>query len=181
MKLYHYVPKDSTVMTEGLMSFSKSPNINLKSYVWRAKGLKTQEDVSNWMEKCFKGRSRGIRLFTEPIKWYDHSVEVLKGFVDEFTLISVDVSELNADGLIESIYFSPAIHKVHPEALTNPKIMWKSDESYVKLDSIDDIDFSPIDWSICNDKEGRRFAFIPYYLFVMKDGVIPAKYIKEVK
>ena len=71
-------------MTEGLMSFSKSKRVNLKSYIWRAKGLKTQEDVSNWMEKCFKGRSRGIRLFTEPIKWYDHSVEVLKGFVEGF-------------------------------------------------------------------------------------------------
>lgn len=178
MKLYHYVPKDSTVMTEGLLSFSKSKKVNLKSYIWRAEGLKTKKDVCKWMEKCFKGRSLGIRFFTEPIKWNDNSVEVLKSFVDEFALISVDISKLNTDGLIESIYFSPAVHKVHPEALTDPNFNMKCDEFYIKLKSIKDIDFSPVDWSICDDKKGRRFAFVPYYLFVIKDGVIPPKYIQ---
>ena len=181
MKLYHYIPKDSTVLTEGLLSFSKSPNVNLKSYVWREKGLKTKEDVCRWMEKCFKGRSRGIRFFTEPIKWYPHSIELLKGFVDEFTLISVDVDKLNADHLIEAVYVSPPIHKTHPEVFTDPNFNLKCDEFYVKLKSIKDIDYSPVDWSICNDKEGRRFAFTPYYLLVMKDGVIPPKYIRKVK
>ena len=45
MKLYHYIPKDNTVMTDGLQSFAKSKSVNLKSYLWRDKELKTQEEV----------------------------------------------------------------------------------------------------------------------------------------
>ena len=82
MKLYHYIPKDNTVMTDGLQSFAKSKSVNLKSYLWRDKELKTQEDVCNWLEKSFVGRSRGIRFFTEPIKWYEQSVDLLKNFAE---------------------------------------------------------------------------------------------------
>lgn len=177
MKLYHYIPKNNTVMTEGLLSFAKSETINLKSYVWRAENLKTKEDVVAWMEKCFKGRSRGIRCFTEPIKWYEHSVDLLKNFAENNVLISIDVDRLNADNLIEAIYVSLPLGEQHPECLEHPEIMSQCDEFYDKVASIDDIDFSPLNWEICNDKIGRRFAFVRYYLLVLKNGIVPPQYI----
>lgn len=67
MKLYHYIPKDNTIKTDGLQSFAKSKTVNLKSYLWRDKNLKTQEDVIEWLEKCFTGRSRGIRFLLNPL------------------------------------------------------------------------------------------------------------------
>ena len=120
MKLYHYVPKDNTVKTDGLLSFYKSKNVNLKSYLWRAEGLKTKEDVITWMERCFVGRSRGIRFFIEPIKWYNHSKELLKKFTENNILISVDIDRLYKDNLIESIYVSPPMGKQCPESIETP-------------------------------------------------------------
>ena len=40
--------------------------------------------------------------------------------------------------------------------------------------------YSPIDWSVCNDKLGRRFAYIRYYLVIVKDGIIPPRYISQI-
>ena len=46
---------------------------------------------------------------------------------------------------------------------------------------IDDIYYSPIDWSVCDDELHRRFAYARYYLIVVKGGVIEPKYLKIVK
>ena len=45
---------------------------------------------------------------------------------------------------------------------------------------LNDISQEPVDYSVCDDESGRRFAFLPMYLLVMKDGVIPPKYLKKV-
>ena len=53
------------------------------------------------------------------------------------------------------------------------------DEMWIKLkNGIKDIDYSPIDWSVCDDELGRRFAYVRYYLIVVKGGVIEPKYLK---
>ena len=83
-------------------------------------------------------------------------------------MVSVDIDKLVADNLIESIYVSPPLGDKYPESLEHPETMWKSDEFYEKLASIKDIDFSPVDWSICNDAAGRRFAYVRYYLLVLR-------------
>ena len=101
----------------------------------------------------------------------------MKNFAENNVLVSVDIDKLVADNLIESIYVSPPLGDKYPESLEHPETMWKSDEFYEKLASIKDIDFSPVDWSICNDAAGRRFAYVRYYLLVIKGGVIPPKYI----
>lgn len=177
MKLYHYIPKDNTIITDGLLSFAKSKNVNLKSYLWRAPDLKNQKDVINWMESCFVGRSRGIRFFTEPIKWYPHSIKVLKDFVENNILVSVDIERLDADNFVEAVYVSPPIGEQFPECIENPESMYKCDEIYERLSSVQDIDYSPLNWNICDDKLGRRFAYIRYYFIVFKDGIIPPQYI----
>ena len=171
MKLYHYVTKGSDVLKTGLFSFSKSPNVDLNYYIKRS-GCKTQAEISEWMEKCFKGRSRGIRLLIEPLQYTERTPKI-KEFIESADLLEIDVSDLEKDGLIEAIYVSPSVLEKEPEN--------KNDEALFKVSDLAEIDFTPNDYTILDDEKGWRFAFMRYYLFVMKDGVIPAKYIKEVK
>ena len=179
MKLYHYAKKENSILKDGLLSFSKSNLFNIKDYNKRTEGLKTKEDVITWMESCFIGRSRGIRFFTEPIKWHNNAVNVLKTFVDNRYLYSINLEEIEQDGLIDAIYVSPPLYE-HPDYNDNDfRFRWGCDEIYIKLNSLQEIDFSPIDWSICDDESGRRFAFVRYYLLIIKDGRIPPKYIKQ--
>lgn len=179
MKLYHYAKKENTIMQEGLLAFSKSALFNLNDYNKRAVGLNTKADIITWMESCFEGRSRGIRFFTEPIKWHDKAIEVLKKFIDNRYLYSIDLIRMERDGLIEAVYVSPPLFE-HPDYNEDDfHFRWGCDEIYIKLSSTKDIDFSPIDWTVCNDNMGRRFAFVRYYLLIIKDGVIPPKYIKQ--
>ncbi|MBQ8436012.1 MAG: hypothetical protein IJX20_00005, partial [Alphaproteobacteria bacterium] len=53
------------------------------------------------------------------------------------------------------------------------------DERLVKLSSIRDIDTSAVDWSVCDEKLGLRFSVVPYYLLIIKDGIIPPEYITK--
>lgn len=76
------------------------------------------------------------------------------------------------------IYVSPPLCD-HPDYDGNSKFRWGCDGIYHKLDAIEDIDFSPVDWTICDDESGRRIAYVRYYLLIVKDGVIPPKYIRE--
>ena len=175
MKLYHYMLKGNDALTKGILSFAKNPNANLHYYFERS-AQKTHKGICRWMERCFEGRSRGVRAFSEPIKWYEHSIHCLKDFIDGSDIFEIDVSAMDRDGLIESIYVSPSV-------LDFPDLKEEdcTDEILQKLNSIDDIDFLPIDWSVCDDQLGHRFAFVRYYLIVVKGGIIEPKYLKKIK
>ncbi len=172
MQLYHYINKGNNALQKGILSFAANPNANLSYYFERSGGKTTHAEICRWMDSCFEGRSRGIRAFSEPIKWTERSIRCLKNFVDNADCFAIDVSALARDGLIEAIYVSPSV-------LDFPDIKEEQgmDEILQKLDRIEDIDFSPIDWSICDDELGRRFAYVRYYLIVVKGGIIPPKYI----
>lgn len=171
MKLYHYVAKGNTVETDGLLSFAKNPQADLHYYFERS-GCKTHQGIVNWLENCFAGRSRGIRCFSEPIKWHEESLS-LKIFTENADLFSFDPEELQKDGLLEAVYCSPSVlgRTDLPE--------FGCDEVLDKLPSLQEIDFSPIDWTICNDKKGWRFAFVRYYLLILKDGCLPPQYLTK--
>ena len=81
---------------------------------------------------------------------------------------------MDKDSFIESVYVSPAMH---PDK--DKDLLQGVDEILVRLDSINDIDTSPIDWSVCDEKLGLRFSVVPYYLIMIKDGIIPPKYITK--
>ena len=171
MKLYHYITKPNTALEKGILSFAKNPNADLRYYFKRSRET-THDGIVKWMESCFEGRSRGIRGFSEPIKWTDKSINMFKPFIENADLFSIDLAALNKDGLIEAVYVSPAIK---PNIDNNfPQDV---DERLIKLNSINDIDTSPVDWSVCDEKLGLRFSVIPYYLIVIKGGIIPPKYI----
>ena len=173
MKLYHYIAKPNTALEEGILSFANNPNADLRYYHKRS-GETTHDGIVKWMENCFEGRSRAIRGFSEPIQWTDKSINMFKPFIENADLFSIDLEALAKDGFIEAVYVSPAIKpdldKDFPQDV---------DERLVKLNSIYDIDTSAVDWSICDEKLGLRFSVVPYYLIVIKGGVIPPKYITK--
>ena len=173
MKLYHYIAKPNTALKEGILSFAKNSNADLH-YYYKRSGETSHNGIVKWMESCFEGRSRAIRGFSEPIQWTEKSVNMFKPFIENADLFSIDLDALNKDGLIEAVYISPAIKpnldKYFPQDI---------DERLFKLSSINDIDTSPVDWSVCDEKLGLRFSVVPYYLIVIKDGIIPPKYIKK--
>lgn len=99
---------------------------------------------------------------------------MFKDFIENADLFTIDVSSLYADGLIEGLYISPAIR---PNL--NSHLPQDCDEIWVKLNSINDIDPSPVDWSVCDEKLGLRFSVVPYYLITIKEGIIPPEYITK--
>lgn len=173
MKLYHYIAKPNTALEEGILSFAKNPNADLRYYFKRSNET-THDGIIKWMESCFEGRSRAIRGFSEPIQWTEKSINMFKPFIENADLFSIDLEALTKDGLIEAIYVSPAIN---PN--TDKDLLQGVDEILVKLNSINDIDTSPVNWSVCDEKLGLRFSVVPYYIIVIKGGIIPPKYITQ--
>ena len=174
MKLYHYITKGNDALEKGILSFANNPNADLHYYDDRTGGKTTHKEICEWMEKCFAGRSRAVRAFSEPIQWTEHSIHCLKDFIDNADKFEIDISAMNEDGLIEAVYVSPSILDI-----PNIKEKYGMDEVLEKLKGIDDIDYTPIDWSVCDDEQGRRFAWVRYYMLIIKGGVIPPKYLKK--
>lgn len=173
MKLFHYVARPNTVLEDGLLSLAKNPNADLRYYHKRT-GATTHEDIVKWFENCFEGRSRAIRGFSEPIMWTEKSINMFKPFIENADMFSIDLDALEKDGLIDAVYISPAIRPDLDKDLPQDV-----DERLVKLNSIRDIDTSPVDWSVCDEAKGLRFSVVPYYLIIIKDGVIPPKYLTK--
>lgn len=172
MKLYHYIAKPNTALKEGILSFAKNKYADL-NYYYKRSGETTHDSIVKWMESCFEGRSRGIRGFSEPVKWTDKSLS-LKDFIDNADMFSIDLDALHKDGLIEAVYFSPSVMNV-----PTMKEARDCDELLIKLYDYTEISSKPIDWNVCNDELGRRFAYVPYYIIIIKGGVIPPKYITK--
>lgn len=172
IKLYHYITKGNLALSQGILSFAQNPDADLSYYRKRSGGETSHAGIVKWMENCFNGRSRGIRCFSEPIKWTNNSINMFKPFIENADLFSIDLDTLQQDGYIENIYVSPAIKPNLDKDL--PKNV---DEQLIKLNSINDISTAPIDWSVCDEKLGLRFSVVPYYLLIIKGGVIPPRYI----
>ncbi len=172
MKLYHYIHKNNNALTCGIMSFAQNRQADLSYYYKRSGGKTTHAEIVKWMESCFVGRSRGIRGFTEPIRWSEHNRKCLKYFNDECDCFAIDIDALKHDELLEAVYVSPSVMEQSPPNTENDV-----DELLLKLNNVEDIDYTPIDWNICDDATGKRFAYVRYYLIVVKGGIIPPQYI----
>lgn len=172
MLLYHYAAKGNTVSTDGILSFARNPNANL-GYYFKRSGETTHAGIVKWLESTFAGCSRGIRGFSAPVQPTEKSPS-LQSFIDNADLFAIDIDALNADGLIDAVYVSPPVTDV-PDITDAPD----ADEPLYRLSGIRAIDASPIDWSVCDDSLGRRFAYVRYYLLVVADGVIPPEYIEK--
>ena len=163
MKLYHYAPKENTIMSDGLLSISKVDR-NLNPYAHRA-GSENKEDILKWMDSTFYGRSRAISCLTEQIKWKGND-PVLKKIVDGTVLFSFELNDLIKDGLVESIWckngsdangLNEQIYQVVPE----------------------EIDLSSLTWEKVDASKGLLYAVVRHYMLVLKEGYIPPKYITQ--
>lgn len=163
MKLYHYAPIDNTCLQDGILSISKNP-INLKSYYKRA-GSENKEEILAWLDQTFTGRSRAISCLTEPIKWQGND-PVLKTIVLRSTLFSFELNDLLKDGLVEAIWCKKSCEA------------YGLSEQFAKI-SPQEIDLSPLTWEKCDSSKGLLYGVIRHYLIVLRDGFIPAKYLKK--
>lgn len=163
MRLYHYAPKENTVLKDGLLSISKGVR-DLKAYAHRA-GSDNRDDIMAWLDKTFYGRSRAISCLTEPIKWHGNDA-VLKTIVDRSTLFSFELDDLIHDGIVEAIWckngsdaggYNEQFYQVKPE----------------------EIDLSPLSWEKVDAAKDLLYAVIRHYLIVFKDGYIPPQYLRE--
>ena len=161
MKLYHYAPIENTVLSDGLLSISCIQK-DLRAYAHRA-GSDDREEILAWLDKTFDGRSRAISCLTEPIKWQNND-SVLKRIVENSALFSFDLSELVKDNLVEAIWCK------------NGSAAGGYNEKFFQV-SPEEIDFSPLKWERVDAAKDMLYAVIRHYLIVMKNGVIPPKYL----
>ena len=174
MKLYHHVGKENSVLKEGVFSFSKSPHVDLGYYTYRS-GKKTQAEIAVWMEEFFSEYSRGVRCFTEPIQG---TTKHLRSLLQSTQLVEIDLDGLIRDGLLESIWVKRPL-SADDDVREKQVAEWEAQhhDGFERLSSPDEIDYSPVNWKICDDEKGWRFAFTGFYLIVLKNGVIPPCYL----
>lgn len=165
MRLYHYAPKENTVMEQGLLAICKAPR-DLHAYAHRA-GSENRDEIMAWLDKTFAGRSRAISCLTEPIKWQGNDA-VLKRIVDNSALFSFELEDLIKAGLVESIWCK------------NGSDAGGYNEKFYQVLS-QEIDLSPLTWEKVDAAKDLLYAVVRHYLIVLKDGVIPPEYLKEEK
>lgn len=51
-------------------------------------------------------------------------------------------------------------------------------ERFNKVEAYE-IDTTPLTWEKCNSSKGLLYAVVKHYLILLKNGVIPAKYLKK--
>lgn len=163
MKLYHYAPKENTVMRDGLFSISKIDR-NLRPYTHRACS-ENKEDILKWMDNTFFGRSRSISCLTETIKWQDND-PILKKIIDGTELFSFELNDLIKDGLVESIWCK---NGSDAKGLNEKFYQVKPEE----------IDLSPLTWEKVDVSKDLLYAVIRHYMIVLREGYIPTKYITK--
>ena len=163
MKLYHYAPRENSVLKDGLFSISKIDR-NLRPYAHRA-GSEKKEDILKWMDSTFYGRSRAISCLTEPIK-HEGNDPVLKKIVDGSELFSFELNDLIKDGVVETIWckngseaggLNERFYQVQPE----------------------EIDLSPLTWEKVDASKNLLYAVVRHYLIVLKEGYIPSQYVNK--
>lgn len=97
-----------------------------------------------------------------------------KTFIENADMFSINLKG-QGKGKIEAVYVSSSIRANFDQGFPQDV-----DERPVKLSFVDDIDTSSVDRSACDEKPGVLFSVVPYCLIVIKEGIIPPKYILPV-
>ena len=163
MRLYHYAPKNNTIKKDGYLSISKI-DIDLKAYKNRA-GSDKKEDILKWLDSTFYSRSRSISCLTEKIKWRGND-PVLKKLIKKSELFYFELDDLLKDGIVEAIWCKDGSD-------------YKGiNEKFYQV-TPDKIDLSPLEWGKVDVSKELLYGVIKHYMIVLKDGYIPAKYMKK--
>lgn len=162
MKLYHYVPKENTVLQDGLLTNAKNSRDLTRAYAHRC-GSENREDILRWLDSTFAGRSRSISCLTEPIQWQGND-PILKKLVDNSVLFSFNLDELIKDGLVESIWCK---NGSSPDGCNEVLFQVQPEE----------IQVTPLSWGKVDASKSLLYAVVRHYMVVLKDGVIPPQYL----
>ena len=138
--------------------------------------------VHGWMERCFKGRSQAIRFFTTPLQWTPKSLQIKK-LIDSCDLFELKLDALVKDGFVKAVYIKPSLFDGHYFSMEDRKKYYSygADEPLIKLKSVKEIDCKYHQtWDVCDDSLGLRMVPLQYYVLVIKNGVIPPKYLRKV-
>jgi hypothetical protein len=165
MRLYHYSPKGNTIKKDGYLSISKI-DIDLKAYKHRAQSDK-KEDILKWLDSTFYGRSRSISCLTEKIRWRGND-PVLKKIINRCELFYFELEDLIKGGIVESIWCKDGSD-------------YKGCNEILYQVTPNDIDLTPLDWKKVDASKELLYSVIRHYMIVLKDGHIPAKYMKKCK
>ena len=176
MKVYLYTYNYDKIKNEGYKSlamFDKDSD-HCKNILWTHKRSAKSEnfdDILAYMEKTFVGRLRSICVVTEvaPLAEYKHPY--LNRLVHYADVLSFDLDQLIKVGLVEAIYCKD----IRETILTDSAF-----ENIYKINSIDEIDVTPCDWSLCGTEKYIPFspwATIKHYFLVLTKGYIPPEYI----
>ncbi|MDD4556924.1 MAG: hypothetical protein PHE89_06340 [Alphaproteobacteria bacterium] len=170
MKLYAYVYPTilELVLKEGYLSASKQENPPILSVYRNYAKSEKREDVIEYLENTFKGRFRSISCLTAPAPIEDYEHPYLDNLVKNSRVVSFDVEAMMKDGVIEAIYCKDCSETAKEDM---------EFENIYKVDGLSGIDFSPLNWHGCHVQFGSPFNVIRHYMLVLKEGIIPPKYI----
>ena len=172
MKLYVYInpPLLESILKNGYLSASKQDDPPILYVYKKYAGSEKREDIIGYLENTFKGRFRSISCLTAPAPIDNYKHPYLDSLVKSSMIISFDVENMMKDGIIEAIYCKDC-------SQTAKKSI--DFENIYKVEDLSHIDFSPLDWHSCDTKYGSPFNMIRHYMIILKDGLIPPKYIKR--
>jgi hypothetical protein len=163
MILYHYAPKNNTIKKDGYLSISKIDR-DLKPYIHRA-GSDNKDDILKWLDSTFYGRSRSISCLTEKIKWRGND-PVLKNIIKRSELFYFELDDLLKNGIVEAIWCKDGSD-------------YKGCNENLYQVTPDKIDLTPLSWKKVDISKGQLYSVVRHYMIVLKDGCIPAKYMKK--
>ncbi len=171
MKLYAHTGYLDDILKNGYLSASRQENPGI---FWVYRGYaksEEKEDIIKYLESTFEGRLRSISCLTEAIdttQTYKHCY--LENSLKNASVVSFDLEELIKDRIVEAIYCK--------DCKENYKQGLEVENIY-KIDDVSNIDTTTLNWQECDEKYGSPFNMLKHYMLVLKDGIIPAKYITK--
>ncbi len=176
MKVYLYTYAYDKIKKEGYKSlsrFDENSDYYKDALLIHQSSAKSQNlnDILEYLEKTFKGRLRSICVITDIAAIEEYKHPYLNWLVHYADVISFDLNQLIKDGIVEDIYCKDLRQTALKDA---------SFENIYRINDIDEIDFTPNDWHLCENEQYKNlspWATIKHYFLVLKDGVIPPKYI----
>ena len=140
MKVYLYTYAYENIKKEGYKSlamFDKDNEDTKKRLLVHRSSAKSEntEDIIAYLEQTFKGRLRSICVITDVAPQEEYKHPYLNNLVHHADVISFDLDELIANGIVEAVYCKDLRETI----LTNPSF-----ENIYKVNNINDIDYKII-------------------------------------
>lgn len=152
--LYTYILKPNDVLENGIKAPVSIKEELLSHYAMRAKS-NSKRDIVNYLETVFQGRSKAISCLTEQIP--DLNCRKLSGFKALRECFEFPADIIENKEIVEAV--------------------WCVENGVFR--KTNSFDFSVLPWETVQDGDDVFFAKIRHYMLVLKQGCLPAQYIKR--